>query len=357
MIFRKGLRFGVYAFKATTTSVTQSVRPAPKSTYAETWTAKATEIAVEPKSLTGFRCATPARTMTSTNMTGSRVSVRTATDVVRRQMAPAAAMAPMYRLAIRCLFMSSSSVHETPATAARSERAGGERLRGLPGHVLPADVLPGHVHPAEALPADVLPGDVVPGHVLPGHVLPADARRVDAAVVRRIAPDEGLTDEVREHVGRERVGDTEQAVVLRRIDGAHRARDIKHSRALVRGARRRDRRRGRAEVVLHLLGVEGRVPLERERDRAGDDRRGHRCPRQAEVVGGGAVRRGHLPFRVELIERTPRRAKADHLAARCHEVGLRGTIGGRTTRRERRRRVVRRGPRGLVVAPGRGDYA
>jgi hypothetical protein len=37
--------------------------------------------------------------MISTNITGSRLSVRTATEVVRRQMAPAAAMAPMYRLA------------------------------------------------------------------------------------------------------------------------------------------------------------------------------------------------------------------------------------------------------------------
>ena len=51
--FRAGLRFGVYAFTAATTSVAQSATPVPNRTYAAIFTANATEIELDRKSMTG----------------------------------------------------------------------------------------------------------------------------------------------------------------------------------------------------------------------------------------------------------------------------------------------------------------
>ena len=85
----------MYALTATTTIVAQRASGVPNRTYAAIFTAKATEIALDLKSTTGFRWAMPTSTMVKTNMTGSIELVRTFTELTIRTTSPRVATTPM----------------------------------------------------------------------------------------------------------------------------------------------------------------------------------------------------------------------------------------------------------------------
>ena|SRR5438309_6213571 len=93
--FRAGFGLGVYAFTATTTIVAQRATPVPNRTYAAIFTAKATEIALDRNSTTGFRWATPTSTRMNTNITGSIALVRALIELATRTIRPSAATIPM----------------------------------------------------------------------------------------------------------------------------------------------------------------------------------------------------------------------------------------------------------------------
>src|SRR5260221_12108954 len=93
---RNGFGFGVKAFTAATTTFTQRATPTPNRTYAATLIANDIEIALERKSMTGFRWAAAAKPSKRTNMSGSRLATFTPSDAATRHAAPAATTAPMY---------------------------------------------------------------------------------------------------------------------------------------------------------------------------------------------------------------------------------------------------------------------
>ena len=93
---RAGLGVGVTAFTPTTTRFAHRATPVPKSTYAAIFTANATEIALERKSITGLRWATPASVSRNTNITGSSDAAgRTESELRTKHSVPPATTAAM----------------------------------------------------------------------------------------------------------------------------------------------------------------------------------------------------------------------------------------------------------------------
>ena len=85
---RTGLGFGVNAFTAAITTLTQRATPRPKRTNAAISMAKDIETALERNSMIGLRWATAARPRSRTNISGSTVATRTVSDAATRQAAP-----------------------------------------------------------------------------------------------------------------------------------------------------------------------------------------------------------------------------------------------------------------------------
>src|SRR5437867_4006866 len=207
--------------------------------------AKLIEIALERNRNTGMRCAAAARPMRIASISGStwaRLSVRS--DCASAS-APSAATNRTY-VFISCLrSITPPLIDRVPRRAGTRLRARGLLVSGLPGHALPGHAFPGHAFPSEAFPRDVLPRHRVPAHVLPGHALPARARRVDAAVVREVAPHEGLPLDELPHVLRERVAHAVRRVLPADIGRRHCLVRVNETCAAIeRRAERQDGRSG-----------------------------------------------------------------------------------------------------------------
>src|SRR5713101_3901164 len=190
--------------------------------------AKLIEIALERNRNTGMRCAAAASAMRIASISGStctRLSVR---SDCASATAPSPATKRTYVFISVLRSITPPLIDRVPGGPRPRQRAS-----GLPGHRLPGHAFPGHALPGEAFPQNVLPRHRVPTHVLPGHALPARARGVHAAVVREVAPHEGLAQDELLHVPRERVAHAGRAVLLAGIDRRHGRERVNETRAAI----------------------------------------------------------------------------------------------------------------------------